>query len=57
MQINPSEVQTDFFGGSRGRGNPTKLHSEDIAHVICSMLELEDRGMVVEATVWATNPK
>jgi 3-oxoacyl-[acyl-carrier protein] reductase len=57
MQINPSEVQTEFFGGSRGRGNPTKLHSEDIAHVICSMLELEDRGMVVEATVWAANPK
>lgn len=57
MQINPSEVQTEFFGGSRGRNNPTKLHSEDIAHVICSMLELEDRGFVTEATVWATNPK
>lgn len=57
MQINPSEVQTEFFGGARGRNNPTKLHSEDIAHVICSMLELEDRGFVTEATVWATNPK
>ncbi|CAN5135048.1 3-ketoacyl-ACP reductase [soil metagenome] len=57
MQINPSEVQTEFFGGSRGRNNPTKLHSEDIAHVICSMLELEDRGFVTEATVWATNPQ
>lgn len=57
MQINPSEVQTEFFGGSRGRNNPTKLHSEDIAHVVCSMLELEDRGFVTEATVWATNPR
>jgi 3-oxoacyl-[acyl-carrier protein] reductase len=57
MQINPSEVQTEFFGGSRGRNNPTKLHSEDIAHVICSMLELEDRGFITEATVWATNPR
>ena len=57
MQINPSEVQTEFFGGARGRNNPTKLHSEDIAHVVCSMLELEDRGFVTEATVWATNPK
>jgi 3-oxoacyl-[acyl-carrier protein] reductase len=56
MQINPSEVQTEFFGGSRGRDNPTKLRSEDIACVICSMLELEDRGFVTEATVWATNP-
>jgi 3-oxoacyl-[acyl-carrier protein] reductase len=57
MQINPSEVQTEFFGGSRGRNNPTKLRGEDIAHVICSMLELEDRGFVTEATVWATNPR
>jgi 3-oxoacyl-[acyl-carrier protein] reductase len=56
MQINPSEVQTEFFAGARGRNNPTKLHSEDIAHVVCSMLELEDRGFVTDATVWATNP-
>lgn len=56
MQINPSEVQTEFFGARR-RSNPTKLQSDDIAHVVVSMLELEDRGFVTEATVWATNPK
>jgi 3-oxoacyl-[acyl-carrier protein] reductase len=56
MQVNPSEVQTEFFGDRRKGGNPTKLVSEDIAHVVCAMLELEDRGLVTDATVWATNP-
>lgn len=60
MQLNPSEVITDFYAAS-GRGarpeNPTKLHAEDMAHVIINMLTLEDRGFVTEATVWATNPK
>jgi 3-oxoacyl-[acyl-carrier protein] reductase len=60
MQVNPSEVVTEFFA-SAGRGprpeNPTKLRGEDIAHVIVSMLALDDRGFVTEATVWATNPR
>lgn len=60
MLVNPSEVVTDFFA-SNGRGrrpdNPTKLHAEDIAHVIVSMLALDGRGFVTEATVWATNPR
>ncbi|MEJ7810687.1 MAG: SDR family oxidoreductase [Gemmatimonadaceae bacterium] len=60
MQVNPSQVLTDFVVNS-GRParpyNPTKLHAEDIAHVIVGMLELHDRGFVTEATVWATNPK
>lgn len=59
MQVNPSEVQTNFFA-TAGRArptNPTKLAPEDIAHTICSMLEMEDRGFVTEATVWATNPR
>jgi 3-oxoacyl-[acyl-carrier protein] reductase len=60
MQVNPSEVQTNFFVAS-GRGaraaNSSKLQGEDIAHTICSMLEMEDRGMIVEATVWASNPR
>lgn len=60
MQVNPSEVQTNFFVAS-GRparaANPSKLQSSDIAHTIVSMLEMEDRGMIVEATVWASNPK
>lgn len=61
MQVNPSEVQTDFVANSgrpaRAKGNPTKLIGEDIAHVIVSMLELDDRGLVVDSTVWAANPK
>jgi 3-oxoacyl-[acyl-carrier protein] reductase len=59
MQVNPSEVITPFFEAS-GRGsrpdNPRKLHSEDIAHVVVGMLELDDRAFVTSATVWATNP-
>ncbi|MDZ4774295.1 MAG: SDR family oxidoreductase [Planctomycetota bacterium] len=61
MQVNPSEVQNDFgvHAGRAGRAalNPSKLVSEDIAHVIVGLLELEDRGFVTDATVWATNPK
>jgi 3-oxoacyl-[acyl-carrier protein] reductase len=59
MQINPSEVQTDFVAAS---GRPLRGFSErkligaDIAHVIVSMLELHDRGFVPEVPVWATNP-
>jgi 3-oxoacyl-[acyl-carrier protein] reductase len=59
MQINPSEVLTPFFetaGVGTAADNPTKLHPEDIAHVIASMLALDDRGFVTEASVWATNP-
>jgi 3-oxoacyl-[acyl-carrier protein] reductase len=60
MQINPSEVLTDFranAGGTPQPENPTKLHAEDIAQVIASMLALDDRGFITDATVWATNPK
>ena len=59
MQVNPSEVQTNFFAsaGKPRSTNETKLMGEDIAHAVCSMLEMEDRGFVTEATVWATNPQ
>jgi len=58
MQVNPSEVQTPFGGRDMQRPlNPTKLRAEDIAHVIRAMLELDDRGFVTEATVFATNPR
>lgn len=61
MQVNPSEVQNDFgvHSGRPGRTsvNPTKLVSEDIAHVIASLLQLDDRGFVTDAAVWATNPR
>ncbi len=61
MQVNPSEVLTDFSANA-GRAaaradNPTKLRAEDIAHVIAGMLELEERGFVTDTTVWATNPR
>ena len=59
MQVNPSEVQTNFFAAS-GRprpGNPTKLEGSHIAHTICSMLEMDDRGFITDVTVWATNPR
>ena len=58
MQVNPSEVITEFFGraGMPQKDDPSKLHPEDIARVIGSMLELDDRAFVTEATVWATNP-
>ena len=60
MQVNPSEVQTNFFvtsGRAARAANPSKLQPEDIAQTIIGMLELTDRGFVTEATVWATNPR
>lgn len=60
MQINPSEVQTEFFdkAGRGGRDfNPTKLIADDIAQAICNMLSLHDRGFITETSVWATNPQ
>lgn len=60
MQINPSEVLTEFRANS-GRPspgeNPTKLHAADIADVIVGMLSLDDRVLIKDVTVWATNPK
>jgi 3-oxoacyl-[acyl-carrier protein] reductase len=59
-QVNPSEVQTDFFtssGRKARKSNPSKLVGEDIAQTIASMLEVEDRALITEVTVWATNPK
>jgi len=58
MQINPSEVQTPFGGRDVSRGvNPTKLVASDVAHLALAMLELEERGFVTDATLWATNPR
>lgn len=60
MQINPSEVLTDFAHRARGTervDNPTKLLGSDIAESISGMLAQNDRAMVTEMTVWATNPR
>lgn len=59
MQVNPSEVQTNFYinsGNADRAANPTKLQSQEIAHVILSMLKMRDVGFITEATVFATNP-
>lgn len=58
MQINPSEVPTAFGNSERKERNEVsnKLTSVEIAHAMKAMLEMDDRGMIPEATVWATNP-
>jgi 3-oxoacyl-[acyl-carrier protein] reductase len=60
MQVNPSEVLTTFGEDEASQGkadNPSKLHAQDIAQLIASMLEIDDRGFVTDSTIWATNPK
>jgi 3-oxoacyl-[acyl-carrier protein] reductase len=56
MQINPSEVQTEFFAGRARPVSDRKLRALDIAEAIINMLALDDRGFVTEMSVWATNP-
>jgi 3-oxoacyl-[acyl-carrier protein] reductase len=57
--VNPSEVLTNFFqaAGLPQKENPTKLRGEDIAYVVKSMLEMDDRGFAPEVSIFATNPK
>ena len=57
--VNPSEVITDLrrAQASLRKDNPTKLHGEDIAHIVKAMLEMDDRGFTPELSVFATNPK
>jgi 3-oxoacyl-[acyl-carrier protein] reductase len=56
--INPSEVITPFAqkAGFPQKDHPSKLHSEDIAHMIKAVLEMNDRGFTPELTIFATNP-
>src|SRR6202140_632528 len=44
--VNPSEVITNFYqtAGLPQKENATKLRAEDIAYVVKSMLEMDDRG-------------
>jgi 3-oxoacyl-[acyl-carrier protein] reductase len=57
--VNPSEVLTNFFqtAGLPQKENATKLRAEDIAYVVKSMLEMDDRGFAPEVSIFATNPK
>jgi 3-oxoacyl-[acyl-carrier protein] reductase len=59
MLVNPSEVLTNFstVAGFEQKENPTKLRSEDIAHMVKAILEMDDRGFTPELSVFATNPK
>ncbi len=56
--VNPSEVPTAFGSENRvERPNvPKKITPLEIAHTIVSALSMDDRGMIPEVTVWATNP-
>lgn len=54
MQINPSEVQTEFHRGRRF--SERKLRAGEIAHAAVAMLEMDDRGFITDLSVWATNP-
>ena len=56
--INPSEVTT-AFGDPERKERPerdNRLRSEEIAHSIKAVLEMDDRGFIPELTVYATNP-
>jgi 3-oxoacyl-[acyl-carrier protein] reductase len=58
MQINPSEVLTDFSSTAGGaqKQSERKLRGVEIAHAIAAMLAMDDRGFTTELTVFATNP-
>ena len=58
MLINPSEVPTAFNQeGRKERSEENKkLTSYEIAHAVVSVLAMDDRGMVPEMDIWATNP-
>jgi 3-oxoacyl-[acyl-carrier protein] reductase len=58
MLVNPSEVQTGFFGkvGRTQDASPKKLRPQEIADAIVGVLEIDDRGFVPELSVFATNP-
>jgi 3-oxoacyl-[acyl-carrier protein] reductase len=57
--VNPSEVLTNFYptAGLPQKENATKLRGEEIAYMVKSILEMDDRGFVPELSVFATNPK
>lgn len=57
--INPSEVLTNFASaaGHTQKPNPTKLQSEEVAHMVKAVLEMNDRGFTPELSIFATNPK
>lgn len=69
MQVNPSEVMTHFADNRHSPGatgdkkvytdleKDSKLTAEEVAHTIAALLEMDNRGFITEATIFATNPK
>ena len=57
-QINPSEVTTAFGNKERIEREEiyNKLTPKEISHAIVSAIEMNDRGLINELNVWATNP-
>lgn len=59
MLVNPSEVQTEFFqkvGAGDRPFSERKLRGQEIADAIVGALQVDDRGMIPEFSVFATNP-
>ena len=68
MLVNPSEVMTSFASArvdAKGERQDktytqaeqlTKLRGDEIAQTIKSLIELDDRALITEVEVWATNP-
>jgi 3-oxoacyl-[acyl-carrier protein] reductase len=58
IQINPSEVPTAFGKENREEREleNNKLSPFEISSTVISALEMDDRGMITEVTVIATNP-
>ncbi len=58
IQINPSEVPTAFAMEDRvERGDvPNKLSPKEISDVILASLEMDNRGLITDVTIIATNP-
>jgi 3-oxoacyl-[acyl-carrier protein] reductase len=57
MQLDPSEVQTEFGGRRGGAVDASKLVADDVAELVVSMLALPDRGFTPHLELWATNPR
>ena len=58
MLVNPSEVQTEFFGkvGMQQQLSDRKLRPQEIADAVVGALAIDDRGFIPEFSVFATNP-
>jgi len=68
MLVNPSEVMTNFMDVARDVSGSTtlkeyteaerltKLRGEEIAATVISLIGMDDRALVPEIEVWATNP-